>query len=521
VIDNLETLPDPERVQLYKFLSRLPDGCKAIVTSRRRSDVDARVIRVDRLDLKDALSLIGELAKTNRSLAAATLQERQMLYEFTGGNPLLLGWTAGQLGRRSSQCRTVADACAFLKNASAENDPLEYIFGDLLDTFTSSETAVLAVLTHFTLPAEAKWIAECSGLAQQQAQVALEDLADRALIAADPSAHTFYLPPLAAKFLGDKRPEAVAQTGERLAVRAHAQAIENGYLQYERFSVLEAQWPLLSAAIPWLVKGENERLQTFCNALRFFLEFSGRWDDWQSLEAQGEQKAVASNDLPSAGWRAFQGGWVSMLRHETAQVLLAADRAEAHWRNSGEGSVMANALRLRGFGRKFENDTPAAFEAFQKALDLFRQVDAESDDVGNVLNDLAGLQRGSGALAEAEKNYLESLRIARKNGNNEGIAICTGNLGNLARSRRDWSLMEKFSREALSLSDQLGRSELIGSNCERLALALARQGRPADGLPYVKRAIDIFRKLGQKDRLGDAEASLKECEAKPAASRPS
>jgi len=36
---------------------------------------------------------------------------------------------------------------------------------------------------------------------------------DRALLAADPASQSFYLPPLAAKFLGAKRPEAVTQTG--------------------------------------------------------------------------------------------------------------------------------------------------------------------------------------------------------------------------------------------------------------------------------------------------------------------
>ena len=41
VFDNLETLPEEERTRLFQFLSRLPEGNKAIVTSRRRSDVDA------------------------------------------------------------------------------------------------------------------------------------------------------------------------------------------------------------------------------------------------------------------------------------------------------------------------------------------------------------------------------------------------------------------------------------------------------------------------------------------------
>ena len=38
-------------MRVFQFLGRLPEGNKAIVTSRRRSDVDARAIRLDRLAL--------------------------------------------------------------------------------------------------------------------------------------------------------------------------------------------------------------------------------------------------------------------------------------------------------------------------------------------------------------------------------------------------------------------------------------------------------------------------------------
>ena len=44
VIDNVEAFGEDERVRLYQFLSRLPPACKAIVTSRRRTDIDARAI---------------------------------------------------------------------------------------------------------------------------------------------------------------------------------------------------------------------------------------------------------------------------------------------------------------------------------------------------------------------------------------------------------------------------------------------------------------------------------------------
>ncbi len=59
VIDNLETLAEAERLRVFQFLGRLPEGNKAIVTSRRRSDVDARAIRLDRLAQADAFAAAG------------------------------------------------------------------------------------------------------------------------------------------------------------------------------------------------------------------------------------------------------------------------------------------------------------------------------------------------------------------------------------------------------------------------------------------------------------------------------
>ena len=353
----------------------------------------------------------------------------QMLYEITNGNPLLLRWTAGQLGRRGSQCRTVAEVCDYMQHAPPGNDPLDYIFGDLLDTFTPSETAVLAALTHFTQPAQVQWIADVAQLAAPQAQTALEDLADRALLVGDPAAQAFTLPPLAAQFLRAKRPEAVAQSGDHLADRAYALALQHGYEEYDRFPTLEAEWPTLAAALPRLVQGENERLQTLCDALACFLDFSGRWDDRLWLSQQAEGKALAAHDLDNAGWRAHQAGWVYYLRGQAAETLACADRTEAHWRTAKAGArQQAIAIGLRGGGRVLQKDYAAAIVAYQQALVLDRTLNPESGDVASDLNDLAGAERLSGDYAAAERDYTEVLRIAKQIDAHSGIATYTRSL---------------------------------------------------------------------------------------------
>jgi len=182
IFDNLETLQPEERDRLFQFLGRLPQGNKAIVTSRRRDNIDARVVRLDRLLHDEAMQLLNELAARNPLLQRATQKERDELYEITQGNPLFIRWIAGQLGRDGSQCRTIADACAFIEKAPKYNDPLEYIFGDLLETFSESETKVLAALTYFTQPAKLDWLAQMTDLPQRAAETALEDLTGRSIL---------------------------------------------------------------------------------------------------------------------------------------------------------------------------------------------------------------------------------------------------------------------------------------------------------------------------------------------------
>ena len=55
-----------------------------------------------------ALATLAKLAENNPALAKTSEAERLVLYRETGGKPLLLRWTAGQIGRGS--CLTFTDA---------------------------------------------------------------------------------------------------------------------------------------------------------------------------------------------------------------------------------------------------------------------------------------------------------------------------------------------------------------------------------------------------------------------------
>lgn len=512
IFDNLETLPEDERTRLFQFLSRLPEGNKAIVTSRRRTDVDARIVRLDRLARDEALQLIAQLAAKTPRLARASQKEREDLYEITQGNPLFIRWIAGQLGREGSQCRTIAEACAFIDKAPKGNDPLEYIFGDLLETFTADETKVLAALTYFSLPAKLKWLADMTDLPECAAETALEDLTDRSILTSDLPAQTYFLPPLTAKFIRTRRPEAVTQTGDALTNRAYALALQyGGDDNYEGYRKLETEWDFISAALPRLLQGGNVRLQRVCGELFQFFNFTGRWDDEIWLSEQAEEHALSVNDKHNAGRRAYEAGWVYSNRNQVEEVLACAKRAAEHWKDSTP-FIKTTAIHLRGIGHVLQKDYPSAIAAYREALENYLNFAPESSYVSNTFQSLANAERGNKDYASAERDYHEALRIAKKIKDDGLISSYTSNLADLALDRKHWGEAESLAHEALALSEKVGRQELIASDCRILAKALLRQNKNLDeALSFSRRAIEIYTRL-RHPNLQFAQETLAEIE---------
>ena len=510
ILDNLESLVKRDRDTIFTFVDKLPLGCKAILTARGRIGSGGKEIILQELSEAAALATLADLSESNPTLRRTSESERLILYRETGGNPLLLRWTAGQIGRGS--CVTIGDAIAYLRSCPKGNDPLEFIFGDLVRDFNEVETAVLCALTYFTLPAKVEHISDLAECAGGDTDRALRSLTNRSLVVPSDELKTFILVPLVADFLRKKKPEVVEQTGDRLEKRAYALVVENGYKKYDRFPVLDAAWPTIAAGLPQFLAGPNSQLQTVCRALPSFLEFTGRWDESLGLQRDAEGRAVAAQDFWNAGWRAWNAGWIHYLRRQSAEVLSCADRAEAHWRNAQRGALeMANATRLRGLGYQLSNDLTAAITAYREAVELLRSLNEESIDLAVVLNDLAGAERSSGDLDAAERVYREALRIDRILDNNQGIATRVGNLAVLALDRKEWSLAETLARDALAANEKLGRQEYIGANCSRIAKALIRQGKKVEALPYAHRAVETLMRFSSY-HLSWARKVLAECE---------
>jgi NB-ARC domain len=199
LLDNLETLPDIDQDQLFNFVGRLPRGCKAIVTTRLRPEGDGRLIELGKLNKAAAFAYLEQLEIDRPLLKQATKDHRTSLYEETGGNPLLIRWVVGQLGRR--HCSTVPISIEYLKGAPPENSPLDFILGDLVEDLSESERKAIKGLSGLPGAVDVRTLAQRAKLSITAATTVLSDLSDRGLIDANPTRQLFSVLPVVVAFL--------------------------------------------------------------------------------------------------------------------------------------------------------------------------------------------------------------------------------------------------------------------------------------------------------------------------------
>jgi tetratricopeptide (TPR) repeat protein len=522
IFDNLESLHENDRTRLFQFLGRLPQGNKAIVTSRLRTDVEARIIRLDRLRLNEAMELIAEISKSNPLLARSNARERHKLYEVTNGNPLLIKWVTGQLGRKGSHFRTLNEAYGIIDQANRFNDPLEFIFGDLLNSSTDNEKVILAALSFFSRPAKLSWISQITGLSESIVEASLNDLVYRSILVSDHEYHEFYLPPLNSRFIQNKHPNLVRSFGKQIKQRAHKLIVRFPFNQrtdkQARFSYLEEQWPTIQSALP-IFEAEAYRFSEIYYVLSDFLEMTGRWDEliWiceiaERFEVEAVKKynstwlaKLFKADTYDAGKFAYRAGWLYYLRGQTTNLISASERVTEYWQSEG-ALQWAAALRLSGLASMAKGDYSKARDAFRDGLKLWNK-NQRPKEVAVALSDLATVELAIGNYDEAERNLDEALDISNAIGNQDEIAAQTGRLAEIALRKENWRRAKILASKALEMAKTNKLQDRIAINCLRVAKSLLNQNMLTESLPYAQQAKEIFTSLHSR-YLSEAEEIL-------------
>jgi hypothetical protein len=166
IFDNLETLTREEQNTLMGFLRFLPQGCKAIVTTRQRIASSSGVtLRLGKLDWPEAQELIrDEISKNRVALAhvsAASDDAWKQLYDHSGGSPLALMWILGLVRTTGLSLQRAGE---LLTTGSSDSSLTVFLFADIKKRMDVYERLVLGALSYFVTSASPEALAATSGL---------------------------------------------------------------------------------------------------------------------------------------------------------------------------------------------------------------------------------------------------------------------------------------------------------------------------------------------------------------------
>ncbi|MEH2039912.1 tetratricopeptide repeat protein [Nostoc sp.] len=523
--DNLETLNAEERDMIAEFVRKLPTPNKAIITSRRRTGESAVTIRLDRLLEAEALELMTEKGRSHPRLAQelnATKPEiLTALYEASGGNPLALDWTLGQVADKGY---SISVALERLRNAAKSPDLYGFLFADAAQTLSGNDRTVLCALVVFLTPAKTSALADATDLAITEIQVSLERLVTLSLVN-DLDGERFGLHPLTRTYIlaavdGTDTVGTAPLSGIRFDSAAQRKVLrywvdfaqkygsedKNAYQTHDK---LEAEWQNLEgvattlwemAGIPGTQKDQQaaQMLIDLENALSNFLRFRGYWDEWVRLAEWRYQAGKALDQWSDAGWGAYHLAWIHCQRADTDRTASSADQMKEMMEQGDNSEDKAFSTRVQGVVAEQRQDWAEAERLYQEALVIYRKLGNEKREA-IVLTDLGRFARSQGQYDRAESYFKQGLVIEEKLGNKEKQADSYGHLGLLALNRNRPTEARPLYQRELALAQELGQQNSVAHAQSGLARVLEEEGRYAEALPLAQAALEIRERLRSRN----------------------
>lgn len=506
VYDNLETLSKEEQEGIADFLRELPQGCKAIITSRRRGGEGAVWMRVEKLDWDAARGIIENEIKRDAGLANKLNRvgesRWQELFDETNGSPLALVHTLGLIRVRAA---LTFDSALQMLRGNRDADLQKFIFQEARKELTENDKAALGALSFFAPSATFESLMEVAELTRNALETTIDRLSALSLVDVLAGEERYALHSLTRAFVRDEllaETKVARETGMRFTRFwvNYAERYGGGSENYKTYDRLEVEWTNLDAAVNWLWGTTNEDkemahfLIRLARSLNQFLWFVGRWDQYLQLNVHTYEVARVIENWERAGRYAFEVSWIHYNCARTDNAASWAEKCAEAWARDGSKSEVATAIRMRGLIARQRKDYEQAERLFQDALATWRSLGSDIE-IAAVLISLGELERERKNYDTAERYYREALEIYTRRDYKGGQAVCAGDLGELALDRNQLAQARQWFEQALALANEVGDIGNISQAQYGLARALEGEGQLREALLVAQGALKIEMRL--------------------------
>ncbi len=389
LLDNLEAVDDED---LLVFLRELPDPAKALVTTRHRIDV-AHPVRLAGMPHADALALIDqEAARKDVTLA---VEEREALWQRTGGVPLAIVWSVGLMGLGGSV------ESVLRRLGQGQSDIARFCFEESVAQIRGKDAhRLLLALALFAADASREALGVVAGLGEDEfgRDMGLEELLRLSLV--NKEGERFSLLPLTRSFVqseAEKQEDWMVAARERWQMYFYELSHEYGGWSHNwrGHDLVERELPNITIAIDDIISRlqyeptiegnsvisklsfpQAKRALDFMGHVARTCRIRGYWNDWETLSLRMLRLGRGINDLEHVGWCCFNLTHLSFHRHNLDAATQYTIEARTIGKRIGDAWMVCLANRQLGVAAMHLGNLEEAASLLKIAFD-------EVDEIGD------------------------------------------------------------------------------------------------------------------------------------------
>jgi tetratricopeptide (TPR) repeat protein len=158
---------------------------------------------------------------------------------------------------------------------------------------------------------------------------------------------------------------------------------------------------------------------------------------------------------------------------------------------SGEGTTLNNISQIY----RARGDYGKALEYLEQSLAIRREIGDRSGE-GTTLNNISAIHHARGDSTKALEYLEQSLAIRREIGDRSGMVATLHNIASIHHAQGELQRALTSWTEALELARATGDAEGLFNVCAQLGMVLCQGGAKEQGLPLVREAVAIGRRIG-------------------------
>lgn len=527
--DNLETLSKEEQEGIADFLRELPQGCKAIITSRRRGGEGGVWLRLGKLDWEAAYCIIENEVSRNSVLESKLRRVKLRwceLHDETNGSPLALVHTLGLLRVRDTL--TFEGALAILRGVPKKNDLVKFIYQEARKELTENDKKALGALSFFFPSATFNAWMQVAELSRNALETTIDRLSALSLVDTLIGEEGYSIHPLTRIYVQN----------DLLQNRKNATKLERAFATYwvdyvyqnsenknDHYNRLEKEWFNINLTADWFLKKAGLRKNkikdedlalsylALIGSLDNYLWLSGRWDESQNMNLEAYRLSIALNEKEYIGEFAFSIAWIDGFygRNLPSKSKPWVEKCVKAWSKSEDTEQVMESLRLRGLlALQFKRYAEAG--RYLKRVLASSRKEKDKYSVMAQLNDVGKLAFEQGIMSEAKKHYKEALKIAREIKSKEGRAFSGVNLGDVFLKQNRILDASKIFKSSLPVAQKVGRVDVIARIKCGLAIVWEHKGYYEKALLLARQGLAIYQKLHHPN-IPDAKALVNKLES--------